>query len=59
MVSGLEAGLAAKLCDTAGRQVRTAKADAAGTVSFSLQGLPVGTYILSLSDGKSFKILKH
>lgn len=58
-VSGLEAGLAAKLCDTAGRQVRTAKADAAGTVSFSLQGLPVGTYILSLSDGKSFRILKH
>ena len=58
-VSGLEAGLAAMLCDTAGRKVQATKADAAGTVSFNLQGLPVGTYIISLSSGKSFKILKH
>ena len=58
-VSGLEAGLAAMLCDTAGRKVQATKADAAGSVTFNLQGLPVGAYIIALSNGKSFKILKH
>lgn len=58
-VNGLPAGLSATLCDTAGRNVMKAKADATGTVNFQLQGLPAGTYIIALSNGKSFKILKH
>ena len=58
-VSGLPAGLSAMLCDTAGRNVLKAKADAAGSVTFNLQSLPTGAYIIALSNGKSFKILKH
>ena len=58
-VLGLPANLTATLCDTAGRNVLKAKADVAGSVTFNLQGLPAGAYIIALSNGKSFKILKH
>ena len=58
-VGGLATGSTATLCDTAGRNVLKAKADAAGSVTFNLQGLPAGAYIIALSNGKSFKILKH
>lgn len=58
-VGGLVTGSTATLCDTAGCNVLKAKADAAGSVTFNLQGLPAGTYIIALSNGKSFKILKH
>lgn len=58
-VSGLAAGCTATLCDTAGRRVQKTKADDAGSVTFNLQSLPTGAYIIALSNGKSFKILKH
>lgn len=56
VIEGNEA-FSASVYDTAGRAIDS-QSTAGGSVSLSLAGQPQGVYVVKVSDGKSFKLLK-
>ena len=57
-VSGMSAGERLDVVALSGSKVNTTKADARGNASINLGSAPTGVYIVSTSNGVSFKLLK-
>lgn len=57
-VSGLEPGTRVTLYSTDGKTAASAVADASGSVTLDLSALSAGTYIISVSNGQSFKLIR-
>jgi len=57
-VSGLGSGAEVSLYSLSGQKIAAAAADASGYVTFSLSACPRGVYFISITNGKSFKIIR-
>ena len=54
----LTPGSSAIIADMQGRLVASARIDDAGATSFSVAEFPAGVYVVSTTDGKTFKLYK-
>ena len=57
-VSGMSAGERLDVVALSGSKVSAAKADAKGNASIDLDNAPTGVYVVSTSNGVSFKLMK-
>ncbi len=56
-LEGLSQGELVTICDTKGCIITKAKSNADGKITIQVSSLPYGVYIVSLSSGKTFKLL--
>lgn len=56
-LEGLRQGEIVTICDTKGCIMTKAKSSADGKITIQMSSLPYGVYIVSLSSGKTFKLL--
>lgn len=59
VLEGLNAGTQVSLYDLAGHALATVKANGEGQATLSLETQAAGVYVVSVSGGKSFKLLKR
>lgn len=58
MLQGFKAGAMATIADMQGRNVASTRISDSGEATMSMAELPAGVYIVSTTDGKTFKLYK-
>lgn len=58
LLEGLQPSAVVRLFDISGKSLASLKATADGKASVSLEGGEAGVYVVSISDGRTFKVMK-